>query len=308
MTIQETLTMVAIMLAPAFFSLLGMAAFGSPVVAVLGEIAAKTKSKVFYDKYGQQTAAMGCVLLALLIIVDIAAVSVAYIKFPQMLQKVITPASPFLGPLIAMGVFIIIGLPYFLTWKKMRNAKGLHMTLGMIAALASLICIALAIPAKLMIGLPPEMAQAQMELGILSMILPMAVMYTILIVAAAAGLSCAYLVIRRNKDDFGRDYYNFALKQAARWATLPMIGFLGCQGWLFAVLPEHFKTMTLGTPLGLVWAAGLALGSLCVIVWIIIARSETPLQLKGLTFLAVALLWLMHAMNATLFVNFMSMF
>lgn len=39
--------MTALMLAPAFFSLLGMAALGSPAVATLGEIAAKAKSRVF---------------------------------------------------------------------------------------------------------------------------------------------------------------------------------------------------------------------------------------------------------------------
>ena len=39
-----------------------------------------------------------------------------------------------------------------------------------------------------------------------------------------------------------------------------------------------------------------------------IARSETPLRLKGFAFLALVLMWLMHALNATLFMNFLSMF
>lgn len=308
MTINETVTMAAIMLAPAFFSLLGMAAFGSPVVAVLGEIAAKTKSKVFYDKYGQQTAAMGFALLILLLVIEIAAVAVAYAKFPHFIQKFISPDSPLMGAFIALGAFIVLGLPYFLSWKKMRNSKGLHMTLGLGAAISAIGVVAIAVPAKLMIGLPPETAETQAALGLQSMILPMAIMYTIFIVTTAAGLSCAYLVLRRNKDDFGRDYYNFSLKLAARWATIPMIGFIACQGWLFAVLPETFKTMVLGTPLGIVWCIGTGLGLTCAILWVLIARSQTPLQLKGLTFLAAGLLWLMHTMNATLFMNFMSMF
>ena len=308
MTINETLTMVAIMLAPAFFSLLGMAALGSPVVAVLGEIAAKTKKKVFFDKYGQQTSSMGLVLLLLLLVIEGAGIGVLYVKFPQLIEKFTTPDSPLIPGFMAMGAFVLLTLPYSLTWKSMRTRKGLHMTLGMAAALAAVATIAIVIPAKLMIGLPTETAQAQAQLGVHSMILPMAIMYAILIVATAAGLSCPYLVMRRKKDDFGRDYYNFALKLAARWATLPMLGFLACQGWLFAVLPENFKTMTLGTPLGIVWGAALALGATCALIWILIARSATPLQLKGLTFLAAALLWLMHTMNATLFMNFMSMF
>ncbi|MDC0335624.1 hypothetical protein OAN24_01830 [Pseudodesulfovibrio sp.] len=308
MTMNETLTIVAYMLAPAFFSLLGIAAFGSPVVALLSEIAAKTKSTVLYDKYGQQTGAMGLVLLALLLMVDIAAIGVAYVRFPQLIQTFMPLASAFFGVLIAMGCFVVFSLIYFLTWKKMRQAKGLHLMLGGVAALASILCIALGVPAKLMIGLPAEVAQAQVQLDLQSMIVPMAVMYTILTLSAAAGLSCVYLVLRRNKDDFGRDYYNFALKLAARWATLPMFGFLACQGWLFAVLPENFRIMTLGTPLGIIWAVGTGLGVICAIIWILIARSTAPLQLKGLTFLAAGLLWLMHVANSTVFVNFMTMF
>lgn len=308
MTINETLTMTALLLAPAFFSLLGMAAFGSPVVAVLGEIAAKTKSKVFYDKYGQQTASMGLVLLILILIIQGTAIGVAYTKFPQFIQQFFTAETPLLKAFIAFGAFIIFALPYLSLWKKMRQSKGFHMFLGIGAALASICLIALGVPAKLMATLPTETVQEQLALGAQSMFLPMAIMYTLLTIVAAAGLSCTYLVLRRKKDDFGRDYYNFSLKLAARWATIPMFGFLACQGWLFTTLPANFKTMVLGTPLGIVWAAGCAMGFICAIVWILIARSEKPLQLKGLTFLGCLLMWLMHTANATLFVNFMSMF
>lgn len=308
MTMNETLTMAAMLLAPAFFSLLAMGAFGSPVVALLGEIAAKTKNKVFYDKYGQQTASMGLVLLVLFLVIDAGAIGVAYVKFPQIIRRFIAPDSPLMGAFIAMAVFIVLGLVYFLTWKKLRSSKGIHMLMGTGAAVASVTAIAIAVPAKLMIGLPADTTSNQATLGLQSMMLPMALMYAIFIVAVAAGLSCAYLVLRRNKDDFGRDYYNFSLKLAARWAFFPMVGFLACQGWLFAVLPENFKTMVLGTSLGIVWAVAVGLGTLCVIIWLLIARSKTPLQLKGLTFLSAGLLWLMHTMNATLFMNFMSMF
>lgn len=305
MNMNETLTMAALMLAPAFFSLLGMAALGSPAIAILGELAAKTKSRVFYDKYGQQTASMGLILLLILLGIYGAAAVVAIVKFPQLINDLIAPTQPILGTVIAFGTFVVLSFPYFLTWKKMRNAKGLHITLGLGAAIASIVCVAIAVPAKLMIGITSNAANAQEATA---MVAPLATMYAILIISAAAAMSCAYLILRRNKDDFGRDYYTFALKLAARWAALPMIGFLLCQGWLFFVLPENIKVMTLGTPLSMVWGAAVALGLLCVGIWSIIARSNTPLQLKGLFFLAVGLMWIMHTMNATLFMNFMSMF
>ncbi|WP_319466480.1 hypothetical protein [uncultured Pseudodesulfovibrio sp.] len=307
MNMNETLIMVATMLAPAFFSLLGMAAFGSPVVAVLGEIAAKAKKRVFYDKYGQQTSSMGLILLILTLVVCGAGVGIAFAKFPEFIKKFINPTSPLKYAFIGMGVFALFTFIHSLSWKKMRSAKGFHIVLGLIAALGGLAAVTIAVPAKLLIGqTAADPAQAAYNAQALQ--LPMAIMYAILTIAAAAGLSCAYLVLRRNKDDFGRDYYNFTLKLAARWAAIPMVGFLACQGWMFATLPESFKTMTMGTPLGFVWAGATAIGAICTILWLIIARSAAPLQLKGLTFLAALLMWLMHALNVTLFMNFMSMF
>lgn len=306
MNMNETLTLLAIMLAPAFFSLLGLAAFGSPIVATLGEMAAKTKKRVFYDKLGQQVAAMGCILIPLLLLIDCGAAAVAYLKFPQYFQQIVNLSQQFMWALVACGAFTVFSLLYMATWKVMRNSKGAHMALGVLATVASVASIAQIVPAKMLLTLTaettPTAAQAQ------PMALAMAVMYTVLTVSAAAGLACAYLVIRRNKDDFGRDYYNFALKLAARWAAIPMIGFLACQGWLFFVLPETFKALTLGTPLGFVWIAAALLGIICTVLWVLIARSQTPLQLKGMTFVAAGLMWLMHACNATLFLNYMSMF
>jgi len=308
MNMNETLTLAALMLAPALFSLLGMGAFGSPIVAVLGELAAKAKARVFYDKYGQQTASMGLILLLILLTIYGAAIGIALVKFPQLIQTFLTPTSPIFSAFIALGVFIVLGLPYFLTWKKMRNSKGMHIAMGVGASIAALTGISIAVPAKLAIGMSTEAAQSEAALSAMAMALPLAAMYSILIISAAAALSSTYLVIRRNKDDFGRDYYNFALKLAARWAAIPMIGFLGCQGWLLLVLPESIKTITLSTPLGIVLGGSVALGAICTVIWILIARSKAPLQLKGLTFLALGLFWLMHTMNATLFMNFMSMF
>jgi len=307
MDMNETLQIIGLMLAPAFFSLLGMAGIGSPAIAVLGEISAKARKKVFYDKYGQQAGAMGLILLIFLIVIHGATIGLGMARFPQLIQQNITPSSPFFAGTIGMGIFAAFGLIYFLGWKKMRNTKPLHIFLGLIAALAGLAAVAIVTPAKLTFNLsqgsPSQEALAQIAI----MGLPMAVMYALLVLSAAAALSLTYLVIRRNKDDFGRDYYNFSLRLAARWAALPMIGFIGCQGWLFATLTEKIKTLVLGTPLAYVWGGLTILGVACSVIWIIIARSESPLRLKGLAFLAVALFWLAQALNATLFVNFMTM-
>lgn len=306
MNMNETLTLAAWMLAPAFFSLLGMGAFGSPVIALFGELAAKTKKRVFYEKYGQQTATMGLFLLILMLVVSGSANVAAYIKLPQLYEKVLAPSSPLLIALYGFGAFIILSLIYFLTWKKMRNAKGLHIVLGLVSAIAAVACIVVSVAAKLTIGFSLENFP-QLDIETIAMLWPMVTMYAILILSAAAALSCVYLIARRNRDDFGRDYYSFSLKLAARWSAIPMFGFLACQGWLYTVMPTSIRTMILGTPLALVWGAATALGILCFLLWVVIARSQSPLQFKGLAVLGIIFFWLMHTLNSVLFINVMSM-
>jgi len=303
MTLEETMTIAALMLAPAFFSLIGMAAFGSPIVALLGELAAKSKSKVFYDKYGQQTASMGVIVLILLTLVQAVGIALLITKYPQHADQVMAQQATFIPIFAAAGAYLLFGLPYLLLWKKMRNSKGMHIALGIAASIGAISMVALVIPAKLSFTFEGGTVAPEIS----ALFLPMSIMYAIMIIVAAAGLSCAWLIMRRNKDDFGRDYYNFSFPLAARWAFIPMIGFLACQGWLFTVLPETMKTMVTGTPLGIVWAIGAGLSLLCAIIWLLIARSQTPLRLKGLAFLAVLLMWLAHTANVVVFFNFMSM-
>ncbi|MEZ7198752.1 hypothetical protein [Pseudodesulfovibrio karagichevae] len=307
MSTQETLTLIAYMLAPAFFSLLGMAALGSPAIAVLGEISAKTRKKVFFDKYGQQTAAMGLILTVALILICGASFGLAMVKFPKLFEAYFTPGSPFFQGSVAIGVFLVAGLLYFTTWKKLRNAKPAHIALGLVATFAALSGLAMIVPAKLLFNfsLNGSTGDALTNTAILAQ--PMSAMYALLVLSAAAAMSLGYLILRRNKDDFGRDYYGFALRMAARWALLPMIGFLGCQFWLYSRLPADIQALVLGTPLAYVWTALICIGAICCFIWLFLSRKESPMRLKGLAVLSLALFWIMHALNVTLFVNFMTM-
>ncbi|BCS86921.1 hypothetical protein [Pseudodesulfovibrio sediminis] len=307
MDLNETLRMITYMLIPAFFSLLGMAALGSPAIALLGEISAKSQKKVFFDKYGQQSSAMGLMLTLFTLVIYGITLGIFLFKSPQGNSFVLDTKSPLFIPLLSYAVFIVVGILYFATWKKLRNLKSVHMLLGVISTLSAMVCVAYAIYAKLSIALTMGSDAAGNTATAISMAQPMSTMFVFLVLSVAAALSVTYLVLRREKDDFGRDYYNFALKLASRWAVLPMIAFLGCQGWLFVLLPQNFKTLVLDTPLAYVWASLVGLGVICVILWMALARSESPLRLKGVAFVAAALLWIMHTLNATLFMNFMSM-
>jgi len=307
MDLNETLQLIMNMLIPALFSLLGMAALGSPAIALLGEIAAKAQKKVFYDKYGQQTGALGLLLTVLILIIYGVSLGIFMSKAMKADQFVLNMQSPLFIPLVTYAVFTFVGIIYFITWKKMRNLKPLHMVLGAISAVSALACVGYAINAKLAIALSMGSNSPEGQATANALLAPMSAMSIFLVLAAAAGLSVTYLVLRREKDDFGRDYYNFSLKLAARWSMISMAGFMACQAWLFTQLPQDIKTIVVATPLAFIWAGIIGIGALCIVLWFAIARSESPLRLKGLSFVNAGLFWIMHTLNATLYMNFFSM-
>ena len=163
------------MLGPAFFSLLAMGAFGSPVIAVLGELAAKSKKKVFYDKYGQQTGAMGRILLILLLVIWGAAFGVIFTRFPLLAAKVSASGTPLLWACIASLAFFRPrpGLLFHLEGHAQRQGTAhLPRPAGCRDFSGRR---GMAVPAKLLIAQPGE-ASFQTVFSS-SMALPMAVMY-----------------------------------------------------------------------------------------------------------------------------------
>ena len=103
--------------------------------------------------------------------------------------------------------------------------------------------------------------------------------------ATAGGLGLLWLVLRRNVDDFGRDYYTFAAQWCASWATLG--GWLGIllSGWLFWSL----ASVPVFSGQGFFLLAALV-GWLCLllsaILWTVVSYSATPMRHKAGMFVA----------------------
>jgi hypothetical protein len=138
----------------------------------------------------------------------------------------------------------------------------------------------------------PEMGFAEMLRALLaqppsSALWPAVVQGTALSVAAAGAVGLVYLLLRRRIEDYGRDYYNFALHAAARWALLPGLAQLAALGWLVWALREDLAA---AGPAGAAWtanpllllavAAG-ALGLIACALWLAVRRNRNPLRLKA---------------------------
>jgi hypothetical protein len=106
-----------------------------------------------------------------------------------------------------------------------------------------------------------------------------------------------YLILRRNKDDFGRDYYRFALPQAARWGLALLapaaiaVGWLGFRGMIWTPLLGASMAVAGGAALIGVWLNARAI------------RSHHPLRLKGGALTACLLAWILDAGLVLLFLQ-----
>ena len=308
MNSTEYLSMFLQLLAPAFLDMLGLAAFGMAVAVFACELAGKTRSMVFFDKYAQQGATLGLWLLGIGLLSGGAGVFILGSRFPELIQGFLRNMNLTVAAAVSAALFVLTFTPYVLAWKKMRTSKGAHLALGALSMLAALALIALSIMLFLILAGYGATQDAVAALASLpthgtSLLWPLTALTLFLAVAHATGLSAPYLALRRTKDDFGRDYYTFAMKTASTRALSAMVLLLACTGWLLAVLPVEFREIMFTTSLWMAWAGVGTCGLLCAVIWSVLAANSHPMRLKGLAFVATGLLWMLHTFLATILIN-----
>lgn len=307
MPFTDVLTLLAPGAPVALGDLSGCAALGAVFAAFGLECAAAARRQAFLDKLAQQMANLALVALLFAVAAGGAAGALLAPKVPGAAAWALAPASPAVAFGASLGFTLFCLAVYRSTWKNLRQRKAPHLYLGGMAALGALASVyTAAVAAKDFAArflLEPSVAVAPARLwapGTDGLLWPGVLGSLGLCLCYAGLLAPAWLVLRRNRDDFGRDYYNFALPRAARlalWALLPALAGLG---WGAALLPgevaEALKTMPLAGLAGggaglLVLALGCALA---------LSASRLPLRLKGLALLAPVLAWGAHTALAVL--------
>lgn len=312
MNITESFFLAAVMSAPAFFDLLSIAACGAILIAMVNEVFSLTRGTVFHDKYAQQTAMMGMWFLVIWLLTLCVSGFAATSHMTWLIQWLINPSSPFFYYFAMIALGMLLALPYALTWKKMRTARTAHVVLGLGACLPLMAGIIAYLASLYMLGVSmagdaTAFLVEPLPLGATSLFWPLAAQYVLMSVSAGAGLSLVYLVLRRNRDDYGRDYYKFALPLAARWATFALVLHILCQAWLFVLLSPESRTLVLGTGMGWIWGCALMLAVLCCGSWILLVKSAAPMRMKWIAFVGALLLWLLHSLNITVGMSLISM-
>ena len=181
----------------------------------------------------------------------------------------------------------ILTITYLLTWKKLKKKKPAHMV-QIIMAIVSLKVLFWGPLALTRLELTSAWSNplAALPTGS-SQLWPLTILWIPLSVALTAVLGLVYLVIRRNVDDFGRDYYKFTASFCANWSLVMLVLVLPALAWLtFTFLP----LLDLNDP-ALLLPGTLAGASLFLVLinCLVISRSETPMRHKASMFFAVLL-------------------
>lgn len=185
--------------------------------------------------------------------------------------------------LLSLGV--LFSSIYYCLWRILKNMPVLHSTIGMISAVQNciaLVCIlftlrlqAVAMPAGTDALAVPEVFPESWNAPLWS-----AACYACpLIFAMAAAISCCWLVIRRKKDDFGRDYYNTMLSWCAAWARnawaflwLLLVVSTGLSIWL------QSKTGAFDPDAAILDASLVLLWLIPALLWTWVLRSRVPMR------------------------------
>ena len=213
---------------------LALAVAGVPTITAAAGLAKVKRLKIFIDKFGQQAATFALLGGLWAFVILCAALAALHVLAPA-------TAPYFLGipwPAAALAAPVLAGAAVFLSyrglWQRLKTQKALHGGIGF----AATVCLWLAFYAGLAMLRPlalrlPAPADALFLLppgnSLFWRLLAEGVALSLCLAGAYTG---AWLVWRRNKDDFGRDYYNFTLRLAARVTFVGQVLALAAMGWI----------------------------------------------------------------------------
>lgn len=271
-------------------ALLAFAGLG--FVSATARIFSITRKRSSYDKCARQLAMLAMVLGWTLLIAGRV-----WLFF---VQSAYTPDSlpDFMVELswILLGLAVLISSLYFALWKFLVKAPILHIVMGFVSGMQACIAVAVTLGAARMLSAYTRPDASSITLGDIffpGWLSPFwcALYWTLPLALAMAGASGAmWLVLRRKREDFGRDHYNTMIPWCAAWArnawTIFWLIFLGAsvaeiqQNWQNGAFTGN--NVALESAKVLIWLVPLAL-------WTVVARSTAPMRHR-LSLLAALLL------------------
>ncbi len=249
-----------------------------PMIAWGCEIVGQQTQKMFWDKFASQSLKLVKLSLAGLLAVLAVPVFTHFHELAAVIKNVFWVQMA-LG---LSGLFALFLFLYEAGWKKCRKQKGAHIFLGGCTVLLAKAAFWTACYAALQYTEKTDLILQRpfsgASLGVWFVLLGAAIAF------ACVGL---FVLLRRNKDDFGRDYYRFALCFSFKWALVFFV--FHFSAYLFPDM-DKLPQLTQGPLLPvLIFAMGTGAGTIWL--WKRIACHANPVAQKSAAVLGIALLY-----------------
>lgn len=264
---------------------------GLPFMALTAEVLGHTRQRSCYDKGARQLAGLACILAWL------CTLGTGLLGWTRLESAAQYPAivQGYMVWLLFLATASLCVSLYFSLWKSLRQWPMLHQCLALLAG-----CLA---TVSLYAGLSLLDAESRIDQGlpplkdVWALFVPQEhsalwnILYYLppLAVGLAAGMGAVWLLLRRKRDDYGRDHYNVLLPWCATWARNAWAAL-----WLVLVVFSMMdmiitlqETEGQSVQASIFQALHVLLWSVPALLWTIAARSAMPLRHKFTLVLAL---------------------
>lgn len=258
---------------------------GITILAATGEALSLRRHRVFYGKCAMQLSMLGQGLGWTLL--------VGGRVWLYFLEKELPGGSVLITAheisWMVLGLSVIFSCIYFLLWKTLAQYPAIHIGVGVISALQGVLALLLVLVCLRIAAIADLPHAEETVITLQEALLPVwgtdyatSLCYVpFLLLAMPAAFGCVWLVLRRRRDDFGRDHYNTVIPWCASWARNAW-GVL----WLLLLAAsglEMYRLLQAGTftPAdGITTGIRVLLWLIPTLLWFMAARSATPLRHK----------------------------
>jgi len=213
-----------------FFSIFS----GGIIISFLSMAIGITKKIKFYEKHALQMLSMSFWALLCYIVLEIVLgyLFIKFLKFPldlTQLKDVFFKSSILKLDIASILASFALIVMLFLLKNRIKNFKGVFVFLLLICCVLLWFGVYVALNLKFVV-----FTQGIFELEHIyfrDILLPKQILpafigwnYLFFSIGIAGSVSTFYLMIRRNKDDYGRDYYKFSIPVSAKWISSYLFG------------------------------------------------------------------------------------
>ena len=267
--------------------------WGAPAIALVSELIGMISGRPFPARVARQVSRLGVRGHALFWIISLTG-GALLMNHPFRQSEFVMVNGLLLAVTAALPLFGSLGLvAYDLAWKTAKERRLVHFLLGCVTNVAVKFgywgLVALTLVAVR--GLPVDSPAFLPPWG--SALWPLAALWLPMALCLTAAGSLVYLIFRRNIDDWGRDYYRFAVPFLCKWHLALGLVTLGVTAWMYVSLQGVFN---LHLPqIFYAAAAGAGCLVLAMLLALAVCAAENPMRLKG-SMLLVAILSILHGL------------